>query len=72
MESSPYNIIRFHAEDYTDNAILDISPCPDTVIRVYMSITPCDVFTSIAPQQLEAAAERNGFTVVEWGGCIIP
>ena len=72
LESSPYNIIRFHAEDYTDNAILDISPCPDTVIRVYMSITPCDVFTSIAPQQLEAAAERNGFTVVEWGGCIIP
>lgn len=70
MEKNAYNIIRFHGEDYTDNAVLDISPLPDTVIRVYMTFTASDEYVDIAPQTLEAAPERSGFTVVEWGGSI--
>lgn len=70
MVGNPYNIIRFHGEDYTSNAQLEIDPAPDTVIRVYMSITPCGEFTEIEPPQLSRAPERSGFTVVEWGGSI--
>ena len=68
MTDNTYNIIRFHSEDYTDNATLDISPAPDTLIRVYMTFEASDVSVDITPQQLEAAPERSGFTVVEWGG----
>lgn len=71
MEKNSYNVIRFHSEDYTDNAELIISPEPDTVIRVFMSFTPSNEYVDIAPQQLEKAPERNGFTVVEWGGCVM-
>ncbi len=70
MEKNAYNIIRFHGADYTDNAVLDISPLPDTVIRVYMTFEASDEYVDIAPQALVAAPERSGFTVVEWGGSI--
>lgn len=70
MEGNPYNLIRFHGADYTDNAELFITPAADTLIRVYMSFTPCAEYTQISPQQLTAAPERIGFTVVEWGGCV--
>lgn len=68
MEKAPYNVITFAGADYTDNAVLDITPSPDTVIRVYMTFTPSDEYVDIPEQQLEKAPERNGFTVVEWGG----
>lgn len=71
MEKNPYNIITFRGSDYTDNAVLDISPDPDTVIRVFMTFSPSDEYIEIAPQALTKAPDRNGFTVVEWGGAII-
>ncbi len=71
MEKNAYNVITFRGEDYTDNAVLDIDPLPDTVIRVFMTYAPSDEYIEIAPQALEAAPERSGFTVVEWGGAII-
>lgn len=70
MEKNAYNIIRFHGADYTDNAVLDISPLPDTVIRVYMTFEAADEYVDIAPQALAQAPARSGFTVVEWGGSI--
>ncbi len=71
MEGNSYNVIRFHSEDYTDNARLTITPAPDTVIRVFMSFTPSDEYVDIPPQSLEKAPARAGFTVTEWGGCVI-
>ncbi len=71
MEKNAYNIITFRGEDYTDNAVLDIAPAPDTVIRVFMTYAPSDGYIEIAPQTLSEAPERNGFTVVEWGGAVI-
>ncbi len=70
MRGNNYNIIRFHGEDYTENAELDISPSPDTLIRVYMTFEASEEYVDIAPQHLEAAPARSGFTVVEWGGGI--
>lgn len=71
MEKNAYNIITFRGTDYTDNTVLDIDPLPDTVIRVFMTYTPSDEYVDIAPQTLEAAPDRSGFTVVEWGGAVI-
>ncbi len=71
MKGNAYNVITFHGTDYTDNAVLDIDPLPDTVIRVFMTYAPSDEYIEIAPQALEAAPERSGFTVVEWGGAVI-
>ncbi len=67
MQENPYNVIAFQTECYTESAKLDISPAPDTVIRVFMAFAPSDTYVELAPQELTAPT-RTGFTVVEWGG----
>ena len=67
MEQNPYNIISFQTTAYTDAAQLDITPAPDTVIRVFMTFKAADGMIRLLPQKL-TAPERTGFTVVEWGG----
>lgn len=67
MESNAYNLVSFQSEAYTDSAELTIDPAPDTVIRVFMAWKGLDQPEKITPQEL-TAVERNGFTVVEWGG----
>ncbi len=67
MQENPYNLISFQTEAYTQHAELDITPKPDTVIRVYMAWKPMQEPVDI-PAQTFDAPERTGFTVVEWGG----
>lgn len=67
MEKNPYNLVSFQTESYTQHAKLSIEPAPDTVIRVFMAWKPLEDPVEIAPQQF-SAPQRNGFTVVEWGG----
>ena len=67
MEQNEYNLISFQGEAYTENAKLDITPAPDTVIRVFMAWKPLDEAVEVLPQSL-SAPERRGFTAVEWGG----
>ena len=67
MEPSPYNLISFQAEAYTDHARLAISPEPDSLLRVFMAWKPLEAPADLPPQELPAFA-RTGFTVVEWGG----
>lgn len=68
MQDNPYNLISFQSEAYTDAAKLDIDPTPDSVLRVFMAWKPLSRPQTIEPQTF-ASFERNGFTVVEWGGC---
>lgn len=70
MQNNPYNLISFQGKEYTDNAVLEISQTPDTLIRVFMVWKPLTEYIEIAPQELDAP-ERNGFVVVEWGGAKI-
>ena len=67
MQNNPYNIIAFQGEAYTDSARLEISPAPDTLIRVFMTWKASDTPAVIEEQPLQAPS-RVGFTVVEWGG----
>ena len=46
---------------------LNVTPKPDTLIRIFLSIKKLDSPIEIKEQKLEHV-ERKGFTVVEWGG----
>lgn len=67
MQCNKYNVISFQTDRYTDNAVLNVTPSPDTVIRVYMAYYGSDGYVDIPPQDL-SAPERDGFTLIEWGG----
>ena len=68
MEKNPYNLITFQQECYTDSARLDISPQPDSLLRVFMAWNPLEQPVDVQPDTL-VPFQREGFTVVEWGGC---
>ncbi len=67
MEHNKYNLISFQGDAYTNSAKLSITPSPDSICRIFMTYIPLENALDIEPQQLESF-ERNGFTVVEWGG----
>lgn len=67
MGDNPYNLISFQTNIYTDAAKLNINPSPDSLIRVFMAWKSSENYVELPVQQL-TAPERNGFTVVEWGG----
>lgn len=67
MEENNYNLITFQGEKYTEHAKLKISPEPDSILRVFMAYKPLNKPVDISEQELEPF-EREGFTVVEWGG----
>lgn len=67
MQDNACNLISFQTDAYTEHAELTVTPEPDTVIRVFMAWKPLEKAVEIEPQEF-TAVERNGFTVVEWGG----
>ncbi len=75
MQELPYNLISFPSEEYKEWAKLGVSPEPDTVIRVYMVFTPVSEPVEVPESNaltMPAGTERRGFTLVEWGGTILP
>ena len=70
MQGNPYNLISFQHERYTDAAKLTITPKPDSVLRVFMAYQALDEKVEVEEPVIEPF-ERNGFTVVEWGGAEI-
>ena len=68
MEGNPYNVISFQTEAYTEGAVLEIDPNPDSLLRVFMAWYPSDEAVEMEAQSF-TPFERVGFTVVEWGGC---
>lgn len=67
MEHNAYNFIAFQGAAYTDTAKLSITPAPDSLLRVFMTYVPLEEAVEAKPQTF-VPFERNGFTVVEWGG----
>lgn len=67
MQDNPYNVISFQTDAYTSAAVLEISPEPDSLLRVFMTYYSADTEVDIEPQVFEDFT-RQGFTVVEWGG----
>ena len=71
MEHHPYNLIAFQGDAYTESARLSITPEPDSLCRIFMAYVPLEDAVEVQPQTL-TPFERQGFAVVEWGGCEIP
>ena len=68
LEANKYNLIRFETmEEIEEYMSLNIEPKPDTVIRVMMDFKGLNRPIEIEEQKLEQV-EREGYTVVEWGG----
>ena len=67
MQENPYNLITFQDKIYTDNAALDITPKPDSVLRVFMVYKALQQPVVIEEPAIKSF-DRVGFTVVEWGG----
>lgn len=67
MQNNPYNLIAFQGSAYTDNAKLNITPKPDSVLRIFMAYRPLKKPVTL-PEQTLPTFERKGFAVVEWGG----
>ena len=67
MQNNKFNLVTFAGREYEDIAPMQITPNPDSVLRVFMVFKSLDSFTEVQPQKLKSF-ERKGFSVVEWGG----
>lgn len=67
MQDNEYNLIHFSGDKYKDLAQLKITPKPDSILRVYMVFKPLNEYIEVQ-EQIFPKFEREGFTVVEWGG----
>ena len=72
LEANDYTFIRFATlEEINSRMPLNISPAPDTIIRVLMEFKSVNEKFDYKEQVL-STPERHGFTVVEWGGTHLP
>lgn len=67
MQENPYNLITFQTDCYTEHVRLEITPGPDSLLRVFMAWKPLEEPIELEEQEL-TEFKRQGFTVVEWGG----
>ena len=70
MQGSPYYFVTFLGNQAMNSiAPLDVTPQPQTVIRVLMDFSPLDKPINVESIDIKTPT-RKGFTLVEWGGVI--
>jgi hypothetical protein len=70
MQGSPYYFVTFMGNNAMNQiAPLNVTPAPDTVIRILMDFQPLNKKISVQGFDIRTP-ERKGFTVVEWGGVL--
>jgi hypothetical protein len=68
LPDSPYFYVGVVPKETLDNlSPLEITPSPQTVVRVNLYFKPLDKWESVSEPKL-STPNRSGFTVVEWGG----
>ncbi len=68
LPTKPYTRLSWlNTEQMNQLAPLKITPKPQTMIRVFLDFDGLDNPIKLQPQTFNAP-QRNGFTVVEWGG----
>ena len=70
MQNNPYNLIAFQTDAYTDNAKLEVTPAPDSVLRVFMTYKALEAPVEVEEPVIKPFV-REGFCLVEWGGAQI-
>ena len=61
------SLCSFQTEKFFENKELNITPKPDSMIRIFLVIKKLDTPINVKEQKL-VSVERKGYTVVEWGG----
>ena len=70
MQDNEYNLISFQTDNYDESCPLTVTAADGKeadVLRVMMAWQTVDEYVEIEPQSFDGF-ERNGFSVVEWGG----
>lgn len=70
LEKNKYNFIRFESIEFLNSdeyMPLEITPAPDTLIRILMQYRPLSRPINVT-EQIFKTPKREGFVVVEWGG----
>jgi hypothetical protein len=71
LDEDGYYVIAFVDQSELDvHAPLTVVPAPDTSIRVYFDYEVYDKPVRVKEQVLRPGADRNGFTLIEWGGAL--
>ena len=71
LEQNPYNYIYFETEEEINQYMsLEINPKPNNLIRIHMEVKPLQEKIKVKEQVLNTP-EREGYTIVEWGGSFI-
>jgi hypothetical protein len=68
LETHAFDLIHFESAAYERAARLEVTPRPDTMIRVFMVYEPLAAPVAVTPQQFSRPPSRRGFVLVEWGG----
>ena len=70
LENNKHNLIYFEQTKERDKySKLNISPRPDSILRISMHVKKVNGKVSIKEQKLNKF-NRTGFSAVEWGGVI--
>jgi hypothetical protein len=70
LPESPYYFIGIIPQETLDViSPLNISPKPDTTIRIALFFEPLDTYQEVKPPYF-LKPDRSGFSVVEWGGIV--
>jgi len=69
-KNAPYYKIDFlQTAEMNRIAPMHINPSPDSIFRLFLDWSPLAQAPAVTPQpQVLNHVQRNGFTVVEWGG----
>ena len=67
LVNSPWVMIQFFDQEFSQAHPLSVSPTPTTMLRVALSFRKLKSYVRLHPPVLTKPA-RRGFTVVEWGG----
>ena len=67
MKSNKYNLIYFAGDEYLEMAKLKVYPKPQSIQRIYMVFKGLNEYIDIQEQELKPF-ERQGYTLIEWGG----
>ncbi len=71
MPSTPYvRLTWLGTAEMNKLAPLEVTPKPDSVIRVFLDFEGLSSYKEIPPQELKSIS-RHGFTLVEWGGLLV-
>lgn len=72
MIKNNYNYVHFITDEKYDRiASVDVSPKPETSIRIFMHFQKLEAFKHVTPQKI-SPVQRKGYTYVEWGGTELP